>query len=622
VAAFFGEGLLEGGAVVVLVPDQGLAGPGGEQIGAGGEHVQQHVAFVGFGAGQGERNRQPMQGGDQVQPQAPKVAGMAGAVPVLCPAGQVRALDRLPRPAALDRGGIHDPHVIAPDAGVGGQDTDAIPDQRRGRPQPFVVTGLAGQVRKQVPQVCPRVPQPPRLGGEPQQGLQHRQGDQLGITQLRVDAHARPPRRELRRFLQQVIGLDIQCGGEGVQVCRHKPILDALASSPQLCLGIGRLVWTMPVAVISLIVGFFVGGGWYLAEKIRSEALEVEPAAAMPPYDDVQVVGLSPGQVQLRVIGDQPALVKPQLYGIAWQGGVGRLAASAKVSGDVITRPLTVTAGSAPTVGQLAALDRSYFLGDPRKALDIPLQDVIVQGPLGPLPAWYFPGLGSTFVIGVHGQNGTRKDVLRVIDIAHHMGFPALAVTYRNDLGVARDPSGYFRYGQTEWRDLEAAVRWSLSHGAQRVVLAGQSMGGAVIAAFLEHSLSAPKVARVVFDAPMLDLHAAVEHQASRRSLPVIGSIPSLLVWPAERIASARFGVDWSSTRYLDEAMWLKIPALVTHGDDDIRVPISISIRLKELKPSLVKFARFADAGHLESWNIDRARYTSLMASFLAPVAP
>jgi len=374
--------------------------------------------------------------------------------------------------------------------------------------------------------------------------------------------------------------------------------------------------------VIGLTAVFFAGGGWYLADKIRSEALAVEPAAATPAYDDVQVVGLSPGQVQLRALGDEPALVKPELYGIAWQGGAGQLAASATVSGEVVTRPLTVTVGSAPRVWQPAALDRCYFLGDPRTALGVPMQEAVVQGPLGPLPAWYFPGRGSTFVIGVHGQNGTRKDMLRVVDIVHQMGFPALAVTYRNDPGVARDPSGYLRYGQTEWRDLEAAVLWSVSHGAQRVVLVGQSMGGAVVAAFLVHSHLAPQVASVVLDAPMLDLHATVQYRASRHGIPIIGPAPAPLLWMAERIASACFGVDWSATSYLDETTWLKVPALVTHGDDDTRVPMAISTRLRELEPELVEFARFPGAGHVESWNIDRARYAALVESFLAPVAP
>jgi len=36
----------------------------------------------------------------------------------------------------------------------------------------------------------------------------------------------------------------------------------------------------------------------------------------------------------------------------------------------------------------------------------------------------------------------------------------------------------------------------------------------------------------------------------------------------------------------------------------------------------LAGLARFPGAGHVESWNIGRARYTSLLRSFLSPVAP
>jgi alpha-beta hydrolase superfamily lysophospholipase len=374
--------------------------------------------------------------------------------------------------------------------------------------------------------------------------------------------------------------------------------------------------------VIVLAAGFF-GGGWYFAGQIRSEALAVEPAGALPAYDDVQVVAVSAGRVELRAEGDQPGLAKPELYGMAWRGGIGHLGASVTISGGLVTRPLTAVAGSAPRAGQLAGIDRAYFLGDPRAALGIPVRDVVIGGPLGPLPAWYFPGRGSTFVIGVHGQNGTRTDLLRVIAIVHRMGFPALSVTYRNDIGTARDPSGYLQYGQTEWRDLQASVRWALAHGARRVVLAGQSMGGAVVAAFLQHSPLAPKVARVVLDAPMLDLRAVVNYGASQRSLPLIGAgLPAPLTWLAEQIASARFGLNWQATDYLADPGWLKVPALVTHGTADTTVPISVSIRLQELKPSLVTLARFPGAGHVESWNTDRARYTALLESFLAPVAP
>ena len=46
----------------------------------------------------------------------------------------------------------------------------------------------------------------------------------------------------------------------------------------------------------------------------------------MPAYDDVQFAAVRPEEVRLGAIGDQPALVKPALYGIAWPGGIGRWA--------------------------------------------------------------------------------------------------------------------------------------------------------------------------------------------------------------------------------------------------------------------------------------------------------
>jgi hypothetical protein len=52
----------------VLVSDQGLAGSGGHQGRVGGQDAQQHLAFVGLGAGQREADRQALQGAAQVQP--------------------------------------------------------------------------------------------------------------------------------------------------------------------------------------------------------------------------------------------------------------------------------------------------------------------------------------------------------------------------------------------------------------------------------------------------------------------------------------------------------------------------------------------------------------------------
>jgi hypothetical protein len=75
---------------------------------------------------------------------------------------------------------------------------------------------------------------PAGLGGISQQGLHHRERDQLRIAQPGLQARRRPPRRQVRILLQRVIGSHIECGREGVYVVRHTMIVDTLASCPQL----------------------------------------------------------------------------------------------------------------------------------------------------------------------------------------------------------------------------------------------------------------------------------------------------------------------------------------------------------------------------------------------------
>jgi pimeloyl-ACP methyl ester carboxylesterase len=79
------------------------------------------------------------------------------------------------------------------------------------------------------------------------------------------------------------------------------------------------------------------------------------------------------------------------------------------------------------------------------------------------------------------------------------------------------------RYGLTEWQDLAAAAQYALGHGARRLLLVGYSMGGAIVISFLERSPLAGRVAGVVVDSPMTDFGRAVDHGASRQTLPLVG---------------------------------------------------------------------------------------------------
>jgi hypothetical protein len=109
-----------------------------------------------------------------------------------------------------------------PQAGVGGQDPDQPAHGGAQFAQALVIARLAGQAGEQAGQVLAGMPQPAGLAGEPEQGLHHRQGDQLGVRDLRADPDCRPPRRSFWRGLQQVISTDVEFGGEGVQVGVHE----------------------------------------------------------------------------------------------------------------------------------------------------------------------------------------------------------------------------------------------------------------------------------------------------------------------------------------------------------------------------------------------------------------
>ena len=168
---------------------------------------------------------------------------MRGAVPVLGPPGQVGAFRGLPRPPALDRSRVDHPHVISAPRGARNQMRDDRAQHPGRGAYPFVVTRLGWQIREQPAQTAVRIAQPPGLRGEPEQCLQHHQGDQFGVVETRGDPDLRTPRPVLRIVDQEIIGGDVQCGNEGVQVGVHfglqcqvglaTPILDTLTPNSQ-----------------------------------------------------------------------------------------------------------------------------------------------------------------------------------------------------------------------------------------------------------------------------------------------------------------------------------------------------------------------------------------------------
>ena len=140
-----------------------------------------------------------------------------------------------------------------------------------------------------------------------------------------------------------------------------------------------------------------------------------------------------------------------------------------------------------------------------------------IRDELGPMPAWLVPA--ALKHLGDRRPRHQRHSAGRACGWSptlHRAGLPTLLITYREDLGAPPSPDGFHHMGLTEWRDLAAAARYALAHGAQRLVLVGYSMGGAIVAQFMERSPLAPRVAGLVLDAPALDWKADPRLQRHR----------------------------------------------------------------------------------------------------------
>ncbi|MFZ0627433.1 MAG: alpha/beta hydrolase [Acidimicrobiia bacterium] len=250
---------------------------------------------------------------------------------------------------------------------------------------------------------------------------------------------------------------------------------------------------------------------------------------------------------------------------------------------------------------------------------DFELESVTYPTPLGDMDAWFLPADGSTWVIHVHGKGATPAEPQPLFAPLQQAGYPQLSITYRNDQGQPADPSGYYQYGATEWRDLSGAVDYAIANGADKVVLDGFSTGAALVMSFLSRE-PREAVLGVLMDSPNVDFGQTVDYAATQRELPVIPvTVPPTLAATAKFITSLRIGVNWRLIDYIaGAATTIRQPVLIHHGTADLTVPIEESRELQAAEPDLVQLIEVDGAGHVESFDVDQQKYVDDVLSFLS----
>jgi uncharacterized protein len=330
---------------------------------------------------------------------------------------------------------------------------------------------------------------------------------------------------------------------------------------------------------------------------------------------EVEVENVKPGRITLSSGHNSE---QPGIYGLDWQTGHAIVGPVLAEGDGTVTRRLSDLRGYLVR-GVHVGLDSHVYSGDPGQALGLPFRSVGVPDPLGPMPAWLVPAAPKapaagrrTWAILVHGHNDNRQNDLRIAPTLRRGGLTSLLISYRNDLGAPESPDGLYHLGETEWIDLQAAVRYALAHGAQRVVLIGYSMGGELITQFMQRSRLSKDVSALVLDAPVLDWRSLFEFNAEEMGLP------GFLGIPVEWMIDARVDPDWDNLDALEHPEDFHLPILLFHSTEDELVPISTSDEFAAELPRWVTYHRVPIVGHTESWNLNPRLYDRRLQGFLA----
>jgi pimeloyl-ACP methyl ester carboxylesterase len=337
--------------------------------------------------------------------------------------------------------------------------------------------------------------------------------------------------------------------------------------------------------------------------------------------DDTRVFGidLDAGTITLQVTPDS-VLPGDYSFWFAGESGHARLGAIERRSSTSVTRRvLNVDFGDLHRAvkGRLGGYS---FLGPWDLGLDF--EDVTVSTDRGEAPAWLIPATAPNgrWVIQVHGRGVRRHETLRAAPVFHAAGYTSLLISYRNDGEAPASADGRFGLGDTEWRDVEAAIDYALQHGATGIVLMGWSMGGAISLQAATRAAHDGRLLGVVLESPVIDWADVVAYQALLLRLPkpvVRGALVVMGTQWGRLVTGLDLPIDFPRLDFVARANDLSLPILILHSDDDGFVPSTPSRRLAELRPDIVTLVPFSEARHTKLWNYDPAAWNAAILGWL-----
>ncbi|WP_316527011.1 alpha/beta hydrolase family protein [Kitasatospora brasiliensis] len=361
----------------------------------------------------------------------------------------------------------------------------------------------------------------------------------------------------------------------------------------------------------AVVAAAAVGAAVLVVGRRASERL-VRPATAARESGPVLVRDLAPGRVTFT---RGPASLRPGRWAVEWGDG-GHAVVEEILHSDErgVTRRLVRAERGTLTPGTEVRFTPRVLLGDPAEALGLAFTDTAAEGELGSLPAWRLDGKRGTWVILVHGPEADRGQTLPVLPLLHRLGLPVLSVTYRGDQGAPASPDGLSHFGETEWRDIESAVRLALDGGAGKVILYGWSLGATMVLQTAARSAWSHAIRGLVLDSPVLDLPASARRDAARAGYRGVAAELGALA------AEGRTGVDLADFGRLADGTDLRVPTLLLHSPEDRIAPFRTAEKLAAVRHDVVSLRPFPGADHATLWNTAPDHYTELLRRWLTPL--
>ncbi len=248
-------------------------------------------------------------------------------------------------------------------------------------------------------------------------------------------------------------------------------------------------------------VAVFGAVGVGLAAVLAATAKETRCMVFGPATEESAIPARAFQCVPLRIRGWQLARLHRTCRRDDRQGGNRRDDRRAATVTRVVER---VDSGRLSTAA--AGIWSGYVYPTPSQ-LDLPYVDVEIPVEIGSAPAWKFAPADDSIASGVwaihiHGMGGTKAGALRGVPVAARLGLTSLVVSYRNDGQAPASVDGRNNLGQSEWRDVEAALAYPIDQGARRIFLFGWSLSGSIALQAAARSKYRRQIVGLILDAP------------------------------------------------------------------------------------------------------------------------